>query len=219
VDTLPPVHVDAPTLYADLARVVVAAGDPVVRRALARAVASRFEGPAVRAVATLDDATGELDAIVWDLGADEDAARDRLAAHALPPAPVLALLGGATLARAAAAWGARALLLRDVDDDTLAAALRAAVQGLAVVSPSLLADALAAPPDAPKVTGDVTLTAREREVLELVAEGFSNKLAAQRLGISEHTVKFHVNGVMERLGAATRTEAVVRAARRGLLTL
>jgi len=213
------VHVDAPALYADAPRVVVAAGDPLVRRALARAVASRFDGPAARAVATLDEATGELDAIVWDLGADEDAARDRLAAHPLPHAPVLALLGAAALTRAALAWGARALLLRDVDDDTLAAAIRAVTRGLAVVSPPLLADLLAAPPDAPRATGDVTLTAREREVLELVAEGFSNKLAAQRLGISEHTVKFHINAVMERLGAATRTEAVVRAARRGLLTL
>ena len=63
------------------------------------------------------------------------------------------------------------------------------------------------------------LTDREREVLALLAEGLSNKLIADRLGISDHTAKFHVNGVMAKLGAGTRTEAVVEAVRRGLVTL
>ena len=53
----------------------------------------------------------------------------------------------------------------------------------------------------------------------LLAEGLSNKLIADRLGISDHTAKFHVNGVMMKLGASTRTEAVVEAMRRGLIKL
>ena len=63
------------------------------------------------------------------------------------------------------------------------------------------------------------LTAREQEVLELLAEGLSNRRTAERLGISEHTVKFHVASIYGKLGAASRAEAVRRAARRGLITM
>ena len=55
--------------------------------------------------------------------------------------------------------------------------------------------------------------------VQLLSEGLSNKLIADRLGISDHTAKFHVNGVMMKLGASTRTEAVVEAMRRGLIRL
>jgi DNA-binding CsgD family transcriptional regulator len=65
----------------------------------------------------------------------------------------------------------------------------------------------------------VLLTAREREVLELVANGLSNRQIAQALGVSEHTAKFHVASLLEKLDADTRADAVARAARRGLLTL
>jgi DNA-binding NarL/FixJ family response regulator len=64
-----------------------------------------------------------------------------------------------------------------------------------------------------------TLTAREIDVLELVAEGLPNKAIAARLGISDQTVKFHVASIAGKLGAANRTDAVRRAVRRGLITL
>jgi DNA-binding NarL/FixJ family response regulator len=63
------------------------------------------------------------------------------------------------------------------------------------------------------------LTPRELEVLQLLAEGLANKMIAARLHISEHTAKFHVASIMMKLGAASRTEAVTQAARRGLLLL
>jgi DNA-binding NarL/FixJ family response regulator len=63
------------------------------------------------------------------------------------------------------------------------------------------------------------LTAREQEVLELLAAGLSNRRIAERLGISEHTVKFHVNAIYGKLDASSRTEAVNHALRRGLLRL
>ena len=56
-------------------------------------------------------------------------------------------------------------------------------------------------------------------MLELVADGLSNRLIAEHLGISEHTAKFHLRSIMDKLGADTRAEAVARAARRGLLAL
>jgi two-component system, NarL family, nitrate/nitrite response regulator NarL len=61
------------------------------------------------------------------------------------------------------------------------------------------------------------LTPRERQALTLLAEGLSNKQIAARLHISEHTAKFHVNSILGKLGAGTRTEAVMRGLRSGLL--
>src|SRR5437588_4256415 len=66
---------------------------------------------------------------------------------------------------------------------------------------------------------DESLTTREREVLELVSQGLSNKLIARRLQISEHTVKFHISSISSKLGASSRTDAVSRGLRRGLITL
>jgi DNA-binding NarL/FixJ family response regulator len=63
------------------------------------------------------------------------------------------------------------------------------------------------------------LTSREIQVLQLLAEGLPNKAIANRLGISDQTVKFHVASVSGKLGAANRTDAVRRAARRGLIAL
>lgn len=64
-----------------------------------------------------------------------------------------------------------------------------------------------------------SLTSRERDVLELLAEGLSNRRVAERLGISEHTVKFHVASIYGKLGASSRAELIRRAARRGLITI
>ncbi|HZU65701.1 MAG TPA: response regulator transcription factor [Ktedonobacteraceae bacterium] len=66
---------------------------------------------------------------------------------------------------------------------------------------------------------DEPLTSREREVLEMLSRGLSNKMIARRLSISEHTVKFHVSSIYTKLGAASRTDAVSRGVRRGLITL
>lgn len=97
------------------------------------------------------------------------------------------------------------------EHSTLAAARADGVDADAIVLPygRALHDPLAAEP----------LTARERQVLELLAEGLPNKSIAARLGISDQTVKFHVASVTGKLGAANRTDAVRLAVRRGLVTL
>ena len=69
------------------------------------------------------------------------------------------------------------------------------------------------------VPGDDALTPREREVLELVGQGLPNKLIARRLQISEHTVKFHLSSISTKLGASSRTDAVRRGLRQGLIPL
>jgi len=70
---------------------------------------------------------------------------------------------------------------------------------------------------APQV--DAALTPRETEVLRLMADGASNKLIAQKLGISDHTAKFHVTSILSKLSAGTRTEAVTLGVRMGLVYL
>ncbi|HXZ05056.1 MAG TPA: response regulator transcription factor [Ktedonobacteraceae bacterium] len=75
------------------------------------------------------------------------------------------------------------------------------------------------PDDIDVVLPDESLTAREREVLELLSRGLPNKLIARRLQISEHTVKFHVSSIYAKLGASSRTDAVSRGVRRGFITL
>ena len=74
-------------------------------------------------------------------------------------------------------------------------------------------------PDLDGAPAAEALTPREIEVLELVAEGLSNKAVAARLGISDQTVKFHLTSISGKLGALNRTDAVRRAVRRGLITL
>ena len=115
--------------------------------------------------------------------------------------------------------GIRGVLPADILPDQLAAALRAVASGLLVVHPANAAEALpvgSAPPPAIEEMGE-SLTRREIEVLQMLAGGLSNKAIGARLNISEHTVKFHVASILGKLGAASRTEAVALAIRRGLV--
>jgi DNA-binding NarL/FixJ family response regulator len=139
--------------------------------------------------------------------------------------PVLALTATDDVLPAIAA-GASGALHRDSPADLVLAAVSALHQGLAVFdrsfvsrlvptegAPSAQAAVLAPAPDREE------LTPREQEVLALLAEGLSNKEIAARLDISDHTAKFHVNSILQKMGAQKRVEAVVRAARLGIIDL
>jgi two-component system, NarL family, nitrate/nitrite response regulator NarL len=155
------------------------------------------------------------DVLIWDWGWETRNDRLRDVRDGLP---VLALLNNGT--QAAEAWGAgaRGLLFHDTDGDSLVAAVTALDRGLAVIDPSFAAELV--PDNQAAVDASVeTLTSREMEVLQLVAEGLPNKTIASRLSITDHTVKFHVNAIMGKLGVQSRTEAVVRATRLGLIIL
>ena len=100
------------------------------------------------------------------------------------------------------------------------AALLADVPGLQLAAAGEAADLLLVAPGAEAAgDGDAGLTAREVEVLALLAEGASNKAIARRLGISVHTAKFHVGQVLDKLDATGRAGAVAHAARRGVIHL
>ena len=133
-----------------------------------------------------------------------------------------AVLIGADATAADAAVRSRtpvALLPQDIDSETLIEAIRAVHVGLTVIHPAL--------PTAPglhdrgPLAGGArdALSDRETEVLRLLAQGLSNRGLGGELGISEHTVKFHVSAILGKLHAGSRTEAVAIAARRGLIAL
>ncbi|PTL84680.1 response regulator transcription factor [Vitiosangium sp. GDMCC 1.1324] len=203
-------------------RLALVAEDPLARGALSRALSEQGGDLAVIASGTLaevDASRSEAapDVVLWDVGLHPAEPGGRLDAPDLG-APVLALVPDESAGEGALSAGARGLLFRDVAPAPLLAALRAVARGLTVFDPALAT--LRATPRAstPTVTPE-GLTPREREVLALLAEGLSNKAIADRLDISEHTAKFHVNAVLAKLGVQRRTEAVVRAARMGLVTL
>jgi DNA-binding CsgD family transcriptional regulator len=93
------------------------------------------------------------------------------------------------------------------------------IRGVRLVLAGEAADVALAPPQPAPPDPDAALTPREREVLELMAEGASNKMIARALGISVHTAKFHVGSVIDKLDATGRTDAVAQAARLGVIRL
>jgi DNA-binding NarL/FixJ family response regulator len=115
--------------------------------------------------------------------------------------------------------GVRAILPPEASAAAILAAVEAAAAGLAAVDASDL-EALVSSSAPVRDSGETPiLTARELEVLRLVAEGTANKTIAWKMGISEHTVKFHVASILGKLNASTRTEAVAIGIRRGLVLL
>jgi DNA-binding NarL/FixJ family response regulator len=176
-------------------RVMVATEDPLARAG----IASLLEPE--RDIIIVD--RPPADVVVWLATAD-----------GTPPAgTVLALAPDERGAARALAAGARGVLLRDAPGRKLAAALVAIARGLVVLDESL-----PLVPREPAATGEA-LTPRELEVVQRVALGLGNKEIARQLGISDSTVKFHLNSVLAKLGARSRTDAVVKAARLGLIVL
>jgi two-component system nitrate/nitrite response regulator NarL len=208
-------------------RVLIVATDPLARAGLAILVADQAGFHVVGQVGDSEAQQDELDVyrpdvVVWDLGWEPEESLAQLAELAFDSEAgepgVVALLPDEQQAAAAWSAGARGLLLRDVTPERLQAAISAAAEGLATVEPGLLDSLLPAGP-LEDLSVVEELTPRELEVLQLVAEGLANRAIAQRLGISEHTIKFHVNAIMGKLGAQSRTAAVVRATRLGLILL
>lgn len=157
------------------------------------------------------------DAVLWDLGwTPEESMRALRQFVAVQATPVVALLAVESLAESARSAGVRGLLPRISGAGAIAAALHAVTQGLLVFDETLLP---APAPAFAAVELAEALSARELEALHYLAEGLSNKEIARNMAISENTVKFHVNAILGKLGAQSRTEAVVRATRAGLILL
>lgn len=204
-------------------RILIHAEDPLARLGLAALLAG---APSLTVVGQSDPADGfpdalaayQPDVIVWDAGWEPSLLAIPPAAEAATAPPLLALVPDAAAARQAWRAGARGLLPRDAPLPRLEAAIAALSHGDAVLDPGLIPAALSPPfQEMPELAEE--LTSREREVLGLLAQGLPNKTIADRLSVTEHTVKFHVNAILGKLGAASRTDAVVRASRMGLIAI
>jgi len=209
-----------------LIRVLVAAKSPVTRAGLEALVRAdeRFEiagdgyrnGDLARAMRT-----HVPDVVLLD--ADDTMLPLAIDLHQ-PGAPALVVLVGhigRSDTRRLLQSGVHALLTRDSGAREISAAIEASAAGVAAVSPEILD--LLLPSSELSESEDFSLgeplTSRESEVLALLAQGAGNKEIASRLKISEHTVKFHVSSILSKLGAETRTQAVSRGYKEGLIVI
>lgn len=211
-------------------RVLVAAASPVVRAGLEAVVASSpvlavvGSAPGTAALTRHVDAT-RPDVVLLELerhGDDPAPALHGLTGPSAPPVVVLADDPRGAWAADALRSGMRAVLPREATAAEIVAAVEGAAAGLVVLHPEAidsLLPLLPAPTRTAPAPGQQPLTPREIEVLRMMAEGLGNKTIARRLGISEHTVKFHIGSIFTKLDASSRTEAVTLGARQGLIML
>lgn len=206
-------------------RVLVGAVSDVARAGLATLLGGIPEIEVVGRAGNADDLARLLVSIAPDVvlvevpSRDEEAASLLTAASELSQGPALVLLSDEPVefdrpdGRPA---GGFALLPRRSGTAEIDAGIRAAAAGLIVTHPEFrLREARIS--SAPSTLDTAILTPREIEVLRMLAAGLPNKSIATRLGVSAHTVKFHVGSIMAKLHAASRTEAVTEGIRRGLI--
>lgn len=207
-------------------RLLVASPSALARRALEAALSGRARLSVVGTASTPEALREQVDQLYPDL-VILDAGREEAwsaAARAGTGPPLLVILTDE--AAVAAEWlrvGARAVLGRAARATELEAAVHAAVEGLLAVHPDFAGAIAPATPAASPRSDDPrpgqALTPREVEVLRMLAEGVGNKAIAVRLGISDHTVKFHISSILAKLNATTRTEAVTIGVRQGMILL
>jgi DNA-binding NarL/FixJ family response regulator len=212
-------------------RVLVAARSPVVRAGLESLINASGTLTVVGAAAdeaALSQQAEELrpDAVLAEIDPHDEATTAAIAAlGAGPRSPAIVALAAG---EAPGSWelemlrsGARAVLPRETTASEIVAAIEAAAAGLVILHPASIESLLQAQPPVARAApaSQQTLTPREIEVLAMIAEGDGNKTIAWRLGISEHTVKFHIASIFAKLGAASRTEAVTLGIRQGLIMI
>jgi DNA-binding NarL/FixJ family response regulator len=205
-------------------KLLIVAADPLVRSSLAILFDDLEDCWVIMAVSPamvlMNAASGsqqvEPNIILWDLGwetgdlGDIDFQEFNL--------PVVSLVTDPDQSQEAWNAGARGILSREMESDNMLTAMKAVVKGLTVLDPTVTATLLPSPPRLPDELISAP-TAREMEVLQFLAEGLTNRAIASQLGISEHTVKFHVNSILTKFEAQSRTEAVVIAMRLGYIIL
>jgi NarL family two-component system response regulator YdfI len=214
-------------------RVLVVAGSPTSRVALEAIVRGdpryTLVGDGARTVAA-SQLTRQFhpDVLLIEISEPSQLIRFQASLHGVAP-PVVGNTGVILLTapfsraelRRAYQSGVRAVLPRDASPAEIAAAIESVASGLAVVTPEDLETLLPGSDismEEELAVGE-PLTPRETEVLAMLAEGAGNKQIATRLRISEHTVKFHVSSILAKLGAASRTEAVARGFKEGLVII
>jgi DNA-binding NarL/FixJ family response regulator len=208
-------------------RVLIADDHPVVREGLRSFLAARpgieVVGEAGNAESTVTAArTAHPDVVLVDLmmpGGGMEAIRQLRALPQPPRALVLTSFAGDDHVLPAIRAGAAGYLLKDVHPSELEAAIRTVHRGGTLLAPAVagrVLDEVAAPRERSDDDRLDQLTAREREVLTLLARGRSNREVAAELYVSEKTVKTHVSNILAKLRVADRTQAALYAVRHGL---
>lgn len=201
-------------------RVLISASSPQVRARLVSLLRSHPEFE-VREEATLDAVVFDGSSADWQPDvvlaepADEEAAADLLDhLESNRPTILLVSLGIADAFR----QRYRAVLPKDLDESRIVTAIEAVAAGLGVFMPDEIAHSMPESSIKPLASDLIEpLTPREIEILRAMADGLGNKEIGTRFGISENTVKFHVGSVMGKLGAGSRTEAVILGIRHGVV--
>ncbi len=215
-----------------VSRILLVEDEPRTRERMARALE---EAPDVTLVGVAGDLAAGREAfdrlrpevLLTDLGLPDGSGLE-LIAHARTAMPdaqvmVVTVFGDERNVIAAIEAGAAGYLLKDGTPDEIAAAVSELQAGGSPISPSIARHLLRRfqQPEGDGVAeeSDPGLSAREREVLDLVARGFSSPEIAKLLELSPHTVKTHVRHIYEKLEVSSRGEAVYQAARRGLIEI
>jgi DNA-binding NarL/FixJ family response regulator len=203
--------------------VVIYATDADTRRQLKEAAGSASEMRVVGATGDLAALKQQLAAEHADVVLADLAEPGEVIQLAVAGVPIVALGDNEDDFLEALHAGAHSALSRNATTAEIRAAILASATGLSALPLSLLASLLLPHLDAAAPSGvgteDGGLTRREIEVLAALADGASNKAIARRFGISVHTVKFHVASILAKLAAESRTEAVAKAARLGLVLI
>jgi DNA-binding NarL/FixJ family response regulator len=210
-------------------RVIIVAPYPTIRAGLRATVDS---APDLAVVAEPGDVTllakiideHDPDVLIADIVEHDSDWRplfEQLAEDSLLP-PLVLLAGSPSEAIQALSVSRTSLLLRDASEDEIHHAIRSAAIGLVTLDPRIamqVNEQLELLSDEPFIEVDVRLTPRELQVLAGIARGLPNKTIAAELGISQHTVKFHVGSIFAKLGVNSRSEAVAYATRQRMFHL
>ena len=198
-------------------RVLVVDEHPVVRQGVKALLETGIDGAQVMDAATVDAAVeadgGTPDVTIvdpWRAGGEVDKVLLDLTDRLKAPIVVFTADGGARLLSEALKAGVKGYVRKDSPGEDLVRAIQAARAGDFYVDPALSSTIVLD-------EGDKTLSDRQREILQMLADGMQTEAVAQKLGLSTETVRTHTKRILAKLGADTRTQAVAIGIRTGLI--
>jgi DNA-binding NarL/FixJ family response regulator len=207
-----------PTGRTEAPRCLIVDDHPVVRAGVRAVLEEAFAGSAITDAASIEDASDAFngqppDVVIvdpWRTGADVGEVVDRLQTDHGAPIVVFTSDGGARLLSEALKAGVKGYVRKDSPSEDLVRAIEAARDGEFYVDPGLSSTIVLD-------EGDRTLSARQREILQMLADGMQTDAVAEKLGLSTETVRTHTKRILAKLEASTRTQAVAIGIRHGLI--
>jgi DNA-binding NarL/FixJ family response regulator len=199
-------------------RCLIVDDHPVVRAGVRAVLEDTWQGADITDAQSVDDAADATggsapDVVIvdpWRAGVDVGDVVDRLQQEVGAPIVVFTSDGGARLLSEALKAGVKGYVRKDSPSDDLIRAIEAARSGEFYVDPGLSSTIVLD-------EGDRTLSARQREILQMLADGMQTDAVAERLGLSTETVRTHTKRILAKLEASTRTQAVAIGIRHGLI--